>query len=360
MQIDLHHTAIYVLCRIAGMKSQYAEIVAYSSQFVDDAVHRHSLKFKNGGVFKQTMTAHRMLTPRTLDVNDVLDVWIPFHFPPRGDKEDSEAMMTAPNSKVLGLLLEDVRTSSWPHSLYRLGIGLHYLADAYSHSDFKGIYDIHNDVQLLAGINEKGFIEDTGRRISGKLLDRWSSDSVAIGHLEVLENPDIPYAQWSYSRGNKILKVNNLEDRYLPAVRKIHEYLVYYLTKNQTLKSKVCCRPFDDCQDKFRQLLSYRGSKAERYKNWLKSIKNNYFEFGDFDEKDGTLYYDDNAWFNEAVEASKVSKTRNMNYKQTNYHSFKTKPGFEESHWVKFMQAAAEHKFLVVHCLLPELGIIVG
>jgi hypothetical protein len=29
MQIDLHHTGIYVLCRIAGMKSRFAEVVAY-------------------------------------------------------------------------------------------------------------------------------------------------------------------------------------------------------------------------------------------------------------------------------------------------------------------------------------------
>ena len=38
MQIDFHHTAIYVLCRLAGMKSVHAEKVAYASQHVDDAV----------------------------------------------------------------------------------------------------------------------------------------------------------------------------------------------------------------------------------------------------------------------------------------------------------------------------------
>lgn len=361
MQIDLHHTAIYVLCRIVGIRSEYAQIVAYSSQFVDDAIHRQALIFKNGGVFKQTITSHRMLSPRNFDVNDTIDIWIPFHYPPRGDSEDKDAMVTAPNSRVLGLLLEDVRTSaSSAHTLYRLGIGLHYLADAYSHSDFKGMYDLHNDVQLVSGINEKGFIEDTGRRLSVRLLDKWSSESTSIGHIEVLGNPDIPYAEWSYSRGNKIYKVNNLKERYLPALRKIHEYLVYYVSRNHSFRSKKNCRPFDDYEDKFRQLLSYRGSKEERYKNWLKSIKNNYFEFDDFDDLDGTLFYDDRDWFNQAVEASKVSKTRNMNYRQYNYHSFKRKKGFEESHWTRFMQAAAEHRFLVVHCLLPELGIIVG
>ena len=270
-------------------------------------------------------------------------------------------MVTAPNSKVLGLLLEDVRTSSSSaHSLYRLGIGLHYLADAYSHADFKGIHDVHNDVQLVSGMSEKGFFEDRGRRLSSKLLDRWSSYNISIGHVEVLENPDIPNSEWRYIRGNKEFKVNNLQERYLPAVRKIHEYLVYYLAKNNSYKSIDNCKPFDDYEDKFLQLLSYTGSKEERYKNWLKSIKNNYFEFSDFDDIDATLFYDDNAWFKEAVEVSKVSQARKMNYKQYDDHVFKRKTGFEDSDWVKFMQAAAEHKFLVVHCLLPELGITVG
>ena len=342
------------------MKSEYAEIAAYSSQFVDDAVNRHALKFQNGIAFKQTQTAHRMLIPRSSDFNDALDVWIPFHYPPRADGDDTDSMITAPNSKVLGLLLEDVRTSSGPNSLYRLGIGLHYLADAYAHTDFKGIYDRYNDVQLLSGINEKGFIEDTGRKISARLLDRWSSaDSNTIGHTEVMDNPDIPYAQWSYSRGSKVLRVNNLEDRCLPAIRKMHEYLVYFLSRNHTYTSGRDIKPFDSYEERFRQLLACKGSKEERYKNWIKSIKNNYFEFSDFNDRDKALFYNEDVWFKQAVDTTKLSKGRSSSHKQYNYNVFK-KAGFEESHWLRFMQAAAEHRFLIIHCLLPELGIIVG
>lgn len=359
MQIDIHHTAVYVLCRIAGMRSECADIVAYSSQQVDDAVHKHVLKFSDGSVFKQTMTAHKLLIPRNYEINETINVWIPFHFLPRGDGSSPEALAVAPNSKVLGLLLEGIRTSSSTHSLYRLGIGLHCLADAYAHKDFIGLYNGYNDVRLLSGVDEKGFIEDAGR-LSLKLWDKWRSDCLSVGHIEVLDNPDIPYADWSYSRGSKVYKVRNLEERFLPAVRKIHEYLVYYLSKNPQFRSKINQRPFQDYEDKFRTILSFRGSKEERYKNWLKYIKNNYFEFSDFDDRDGTLFYDDRAWFKQAVEAVKVTKKRNNQHRQNNYQVFKKKEGFEESHWVRFMQAAAEHKFLVVHCLLPELGVVVG
>ncbi|MFW5988245.1 MAG: DUF6765 family protein [bacterium] len=54
MQIDFHHAAIYVLSRLAGMKSKYAQKVAYSSQFVDDAVHAHALKFETYNYHKFT------------------------------------------------------------------------------------------------------------------------------------------------------------------------------------------------------------------------------------------------------------------------------------------------------------------
>ena len=43
MQKDFHYATVYVLCRLAGMKSKYAKKVAYSSQQVDDAVYGHAL-----------------------------------------------------------------------------------------------------------------------------------------------------------------------------------------------------------------------------------------------------------------------------------------------------------------------------
>ncbi len=358
MQIDLHYSAIYVLCRIAGMKSQYAEIVAYASQYVDDAVHRPALKFRNGGFFKQTQTAHKLLSPRNYDINEALEIWIPFHYLPQGNK-NKDPMVVAPDSKVMALLLEDIRCSATSHLLYRLGIGLHCFADSFAHQDFKGLYNSHNDVQLISGVDGKGY-RDNVSRLPLKLLDRWSTDCFAIGHGEVLTNPDIPYAQWGYSRSKKSFYVNNLEERYLPGVKNIYEYLVYFLAKNLQYTSNFKVRPFDDYLERFRQILSFQGNKEERYENWLKRIKENYFEFKDFDDTDRTLAYNDKRWFSEAVEAIKVPKATNLHYQKYNYHAFRRKESFEESHWVKFMQAAAEHQFLVIHCLLPEVGIVIG
>lgn len=360
MQIDLHHTGIYVLCRIAGMSSRNSQIVAYASQYVDDAVDGKGLLFKNGGVFKQTQTAHKLLDPHNCDVNENLDIWIPFHYLPQCLREDSgldDSLVAAPDSKVLALLLDDIRCSSSVHVLYRLGIGLHCLADSFAHQDFKGIFDSYNDVRLVYGTEEKP--KGTGR-FSSRLLDKWSSGVAAIGHEAVLNNPDIPYADWGYTRGAETIRVSNLKERYLPGVRNIYDYLVYFLTKNPRFGSGIPGKQFEDCIDHFCELLSFKGTREQRHENWLHKIKLNFFGFPDFDEIDESLAYDENHWFYQAVEIQKAPMVKNTSSQKYQTYIFRKKEGFEESHWLRFMQAAAEHQFLIVHCLLPELDIIVG
>lgn len=384
MQIDLHHAGVYVLCRIAGMSSSCAQVVAYSSQYVDDAVNGEALFFKNGGIFKPTQTAHKLLNPRNTTFEEHLDIWVPFHYLPQGVKEEadlseevhyseetssfeeagsfegasfSDPLVVAPNSRVLALLLEDIRNSSAVHTLYRLGIGLHCLADAFAHQDFKGIADAGNEVRLLYGTEEKP--RGTGR-FTSRLLDKWSSDTLGVGHEGVLNNPDIPYADWAYSRKGVTMEVHNLEERFLPGIRNIYDYLVYFLARNPECCSGMLKKPFDDYLDLFRQLLAYQGTKEERHQNWLHKINTNSFGWEDFDEYDEKLAYDEQEWFHLAVEDSRLPLAKNSLNQRNTTHSYIRKEGFNDSHWVKFMQAAAEHRFLIVHCLLPELGIIIG
>ncbi len=39
MQIDFHHTVTYVIARLAGFSQTEAGVIAYSAQYVDDAVN---------------------------------------------------------------------------------------------------------------------------------------------------------------------------------------------------------------------------------------------------------------------------------------------------------------------------------
>ena len=51
MQRDFHFYTIYVLARRAGFSPQEAEIVAYASQFTDDAYSTEAVYTREGGVF---------------------------------------------------------------------------------------------------------------------------------------------------------------------------------------------------------------------------------------------------------------------------------------------------------------------
>ncbi|RNC29664.1 MAG: hypothetical protein AWM53_00281 [Candidatus Dichloromethanomonas elyunquensis] len=355
MQMDLHHTGMYVLCRITGMKSEYAEIAAYASQQVDDATYGHALKFENGGAFRQTRTSEKLLSSKNLDVNEALETWLPFHFLPNNlDIENAESQICRTNSKVLKLLLENIRESAAsPIGLYRLGIGLHCFADTYTHQDFKGFFDQYNMVTLLSGIEEKDKIkkqiDDTVERILNNHFP-----ILAVGHGEVLSNPDIPYVKWSYSRGTDIYVIENLRERFIVALEDIYSFLTEFVKSTPYVQSGIEPKPFDFYKEKFFYVLQYKGNAKERHANWLELIRNNYFEFEDHDEIDRNLDYDPRLWFRNAVDVIKIPLWRKyLSQMINNCDFYRTRPGFHTSHWAKYMHAAAEHQFTVLHKILP-------
>ncbi|NCC15921.1 MAG: hypothetical protein EOM28_06170 [Clostridia bacterium] len=354
MQIDLHHTGIYVLCRIAGMKSTYAEIVAYASQQVDDAIYGHALVFKNGCAFQQIQTAHPPETEKNFDINNSLEVWMPYHFlPSRIEIKNEESQITRTNSEVLQYLLNNVMAVSKSSlALYRLGIALHCFADTYSHQDFKGFWNSYNNVDLICGEKHKKFWDC----LKGRVLTLIGKNTkfLNVGHGEVLTNPDIPYLNWCYARENQKYEIDNLKERFIPALRDIYEFLIQYIENNPYLKNSnnINPKPFEYYQDKFVIVLEFEGDALDRHNNWLSSINNNFFEFYDFCQEDQELDYQPRKWFREAVLAQKIpwwNFVERYQEKISNYHTFITNNNFENSNWVRFMHAAAEHRYIILH-----------
>jgi len=360
MQRDFHHTVIYTLCRLAGMKSKDSEIVAYCSQYVDHASYGHALKFKEGGAFWQTRTAHHMLSRKLYDVSDAFNVWLPFHFLPQGEGSDMhEALITCSEGKSLNLLKEVViKNGNKSYGLHWLGIFLHVYADSYSHQDFKGYYDPHNQIKLVSGREVKTKSQLLREYILEKL-----SFLAPIGHGQALQNPDIPFAIWSYQRADgEIIKVNNLKERFIPALDSIYNFIVQFLKKNPRYNNDVV----DDSiynlnRKKIINLLNRKVSSRRRHQLWLDRIRNNNFELQDFDDIDRNLNYDRKEWFKKAVLAVKArglkERAENITY---NFYKFEKKKNFRDSNWVKFMRAAAIHKYRILHTILPECGLSVG
>ncbi|PUU87215.1 DUF6765 family protein [Halanaerobium sp.] len=358
MQKDFHFCAVYVLCRLAGMESTYAEKTAYASQQVDDAVYNHALKFENGDVFHQTQTAHKELSfLESSDVNNSFNIWLPFHFLPAGiDNEDP--YLTETESKTVQLLKEKVTAAgSKAYGIHQLGIFLHLYADTYSHQGFKGFYDKSNFVKLTQGV-EKLKIKDKCLKFAIINLP----DLFPIGHLLVIKNPDIPYAEWEYYKSGVFYQVNNLEDRFMPAVENIFAFIRDFLAENTQYGTPAGGDALKSRISKIRNTLAEQAFLEGRYHNWLDKIHNNFFDFKDFDQQDRTLNYDDRAWFKKAVKAVKVSKYsfEGLKSRAYNYHRFYKKDGFEHSDWTLYMQAAAEHKYRVLHQVLAEAGLTIA
>lgn len=67
MQIDFHHGVTYVLARFAGFAPPEARVIAYASQYVDDAVTTGAVRFDNGAMYARISSAHKMLDYRNFE-----------------------------------------------------------------------------------------------------------------------------------------------------------------------------------------------------------------------------------------------------------------------------------------------------
>jgi len=91
MQIDFHHAVTYVVSRLAGFKKEDAEIIAYSAQYVDDAISRGSIKFDNSAMYFRESSAHKFWDYKHSIRLDNHRVLVPFHFIPGNYNSDKDA-----------------------------------------------------------------------------------------------------------------------------------------------------------------------------------------------------------------------------------------------------------------------------
>lgn len=245
MQRDFHFYTIYILARCAGFDLEEAGVVAYASQFVDDATRGEPLYFKNGGFFKPVITAHNYHRwvggLKSLTKEAGYRVWIPFHFipgvenPPKEFSEIEERKKDSkvnsfywrlrvcpvhpgdgsPMDQVLRRVLETVGRS---YGLHFLGIALHVLADTWSHQGFIGLTRPENEVEKL---------DPDGKGVSfwERLKDKFYDLIPNTGHAEALTIPDEPYRRWSYTDFlGKRREFDNVE-RCLSAAKACYEVL---------------------------------------------------------------------------------------------------------------------------------------
>lgn len=321
MNQEFHYYAVHFLAQQAGFDAEEAQIVAYSSQYLDNALVSYAVETERG-CYDTLVTHHFGFWDREQE----WDVWIPYHFFPAGPEESAlqvngakNPLVVVPNSsRVKQLLVESLRT----RDLYRVGIALHTYADAWAHQNF------------------------TGRREEWNRIDS-NSPLPPIGHAQAMKNPDGVDSVWSDPRLEGIKSVVDNRARFMEAARRVYRYLA---TFNR--------RPFDDeelVMFKLRQILGAPGKKAkeERIADFviechMDEYRRTDWRYEAFDgegakiDADIESTYDKILWLKEEF----LHKTRLLK-KQ----SVKGKPRFWESNLYKWDQAARAHRRLALQII---------
>ncbi|WP_243303687.1 DUF6765 family protein [Geothrix oryzisoli] len=204
MQIDFHHTATYVLARLAGFPHGEATTIAHSAQYVDDATAQGTITFTNGKTFDRIASAHPVLPTSkkffsNLKNKSNVEVWLCFHFLPgnyglkTGEGQDLETirrLVCTTDSPVASAMCSAcLAAKEKPNALHRLGISAHVYADTWAHRGFVGLKHPINEVKSLHTTG-KGLDEAMNSIQSG------IAKGLPLGHGMALTLPDQPYLSW--------------------------------------------------------------------------------------------------------------------------------------------------------------------
>ena len=237
MQRDFHYYCIAVLAKAAGFSSPEALIIAYASQYVDDATENKPVTLVDEyRGYEMMFDPVRTQYTTGLKVNDWSvhkTIYLPFHFlppipihyPNLGQYVDRVQgpfdYVTQPDSLFARTLLEEAgKEKDKVRRLCRIGIALHTYADTWSHRLFSGREsrdeNLVEDPDYWDGLE---FKRDT-------LLDGTIERFVTLfadntGHAEAGFLPDIAFLNWRYknTRNEPVIRRNDQE--FLKAAEKI-------------------------------------------------------------------------------------------------------------------------------------------
>lgn len=213
MNINYHYAAVKVLSQHAGFSAGDSELVAYASQYVDDAnAHQEMGLDKNprvrgiryhAGEFDPICTAHKDLdyTKSIFSRGARRLVYVCFHFIP--SLKDSSGLAAARQVEKGGRLAEQLVNKALralsgtsgerrKRELIRLGIALHSYADTWAHQGFSGFWDSkNNDIRDLRKKDASGNFQPVD--VVSTFLSYAAPD---IGHAEAGTLPDESDVSW--------------------------------------------------------------------------------------------------------------------------------------------------------------------
>jgi hypothetical protein len=351
MQIDFHHAVTYVLARIAGFPRDEAHVVAYASQYVDDAVEGGTISFLNGAMYERISSAHKMLDYRNFEALADHLVWVPFHFLPGNGGAPAgqdppgpfvRKLVCRPDSPpARDLVRMVIEQRGRKHALHRLGITMHTYADTWAHQGFCGFaHEVNHATDIRSADGEPD------QKLADKLRNYFVNAALPLGHGTVLSNPDKPYHVWSYVNGlgERVQRDNPRDfldacDHMTRAMQRFRAGDPDFAAPGIPAADRVLIEQF---------LVGIRNAdEKDRHAVWLAQIALGIFSFGA--EKVTYAGEGPGSWKAEALAEAKQGAD-GMPYR----------PEFLRSNWKLFHDALQAHRFDVIHNILPEYGICVA
>ncbi len=368
MQIDMHHSLVYVLARLAGFSHAQSDVIAYSSQYVDDATNAGTVYFDNQARFFRLSSAHKTLNYRNRAALAKSRCWIPFHFLPANQTypelsphvpEYVQRLICQPHSAIAQRMVEHcIADAASPHALHRLGITLHTYADTWSHRGFAGIdHEINAVTDILDGQGRpspemKQYVasfygQSPFERWKDKVISLVSKSVHPVGHGAVLGFPDRPYLHWKYRdfRG-RLVDRDNPSD-FLAAADHMFSVLAMFKSRHYDSQAwQAVPKPDRQVIETLIREVELPDGR-ERHYSWLRAIAEGRFSFGS-----ATLHYQpkgSGSWKHLALGTTAAVDATN--------EVFPFKQEFLSSHWKLFHDALLHHQHTILHEILPEASL---
>ena len=355
MQIDFHH---------ATLSHEDASVVAYCSQYVDDATNEGTIEFDNGAHYTRISSAHKLLDYRNTEELANSKVWIPFHFlPGNGGKAAGEnpsgrfveKLVCRPDSYVSHEMVRNcIENKHLAYGLHRLGITMHVYADTWAHQGFAGI---ENKINAIHDLDD----EDRGKDgtlgklkdFFGDVLDEFQSDALGtafpLGHGAALSYPDRPWLKWNYLDWNNERVARDNTALFLDASDHLCMAIKRYIAGNPD--ADVDGLPSEDKQKIETLFDSFREEDGEeRHEKWLEKIREGYFSFGPVELR--YVPKGPDSWKHLALRTEKETDDDD--------DTFPYEEEFLNSNWKLFHDAIQAHRFVILHDILPKYGICTG
>ena len=352
MQLDMHFYGVYCLCRAAGINEETAELIAYSSQFVDDALGDGTLIFKQEkSAILPTMTSHKPLDLKNAIEEDQYRVWVAFHFLPGNDKNAktfTERMICRKNSETAEAIIEHaLKHKKEKIGPYLCGVSAHVFADTFAHYGFVGKSTLLNKVKD-GSIKTYEINPNTKKRNKKRMIGFFQrlianlAEAVPMGHGAVATFPDKPYLKWEYKyeKGSrKKIKRNNTDD-YMEACKQLHHYFKKFVENNPGKGDIQKAVEWNNFSAEIESLLKQEGKKEIRIKKWKEAIL--YNMLFNASERDKKIKYNKKSW--------SLSKQVRKNMSENE---------IKNQHLYHFYKAAWKYRNFVLYELLPKRGLLV-